>query len=213
MKTINTIDLWTEQHENQYECFNAALIDGFDNNKIPFDHYKIIKNCNCVITKNKKDINISNKHHAIVFYKDDKPVRLVVLNRNTDIENCLNLALNQYYKEGTLKELYEELNIKSSTIDLKEEPIYNSSNSTNEIDVGSCDRWKLLYNMLKGSYTEDDTTYGNYTSDKYEFLPNISIKYDLVTDTEHFIIEHSCAFINELKNRIVPIQNNSPLTK
>ena len=48
MKIINTIDLWTEQHDNHYECFNGAFVDGFENNKIAFDEYKIIKNCNCI---------------------------------------------------------------------------------------------------------------------------------------------------------------------
>lgn len=37
MKVIKTIDLWTEQYENHYECFNGAFIDGFENTKIPFD--------------------------------------------------------------------------------------------------------------------------------------------------------------------------------
>lgn len=26
METIKSIDLWTEQYENQYECFNGALL-------------------------------------------------------------------------------------------------------------------------------------------------------------------------------------------
>ena len=29
MKTIKSIDLWTEQYENHYECFNGAFVDGF----------------------------------------------------------------------------------------------------------------------------------------------------------------------------------------
>ena len=33
------------------------------------------------------------------------------------------------------------------------------------------------------------------------------------TDNEKFEIEHNCAFINELKTRIIPIQDNSHLTK
>ena len=65
----------------------------------------------------------------------------------------------------------------SYIVDLKETPIFNESDVSKEIDVGSCDRWNLLYNMLKGSYTEDNTHYGNYQSDKYEFIPNIEIKY------------------------------------
>lgn len=36
MKTIKTIDLWTEQHENHYECFKVSFEDEFENNKIPF---------------------------------------------------------------------------------------------------------------------------------------------------------------------------------
>ena len=34
METIKSIDLWTEQYENQYECFNGAFVDGFENGKI-----------------------------------------------------------------------------------------------------------------------------------------------------------------------------------
>lgn len=213
MKIIKTIDLWTEQYDNHYECFNGAFIDGFENNKIPFNKYKIVENCNCIITTNREDIKIRNKNNAIIFYKDDIPVRLMVINKNTDIYKCINTSLNQYFKDGTLKDSYEKLNIQSASIDMNEESVCKNIASIEEIDVGSCDRWKLLYNMLKGSYTEDDTSYGNYSSDKYEFLSNIYIKYELTTDTEKFEIEHKCAFINELKTRIVPIQDNSPLTK
>ena len=46
---IKTIDLETEQFKNHYECFNGAFVDGFENNNIPFDRYKIVKNCNCII--------------------------------------------------------------------------------------------------------------------------------------------------------------------
>lgn len=52
-------------------------------------------------------------------------------------------------------------NIKSSIVDMKENPICKVTDNTKvETDVGSCDRWKLLYNMLKGSYTESNTAYG-----------------------------------------------------
>lgn len=213
MNIIKTIDLWTEQYINHYECFNGAFVDGFDNNNIPFDEYKIIKNCNCIITVSVEGINISNKHNSIVFYKDNIPVRLMVINKETEIEKCIDIALNQYFGDKKLQVLYDGNNIKSSIIDMNEQPIYNNANFMKEIDVGSCDRWNLLYNMLKGSYTESDTSYGNHQNDNYEFIPNIFIKYILNTDTERFEIEHKCAFINTLKTRIIPIQENSPLTK
>lgn len=210
---IKTIDLWTEQYKNHYECFNGAFIDGFEKGRIPFNKYKILKNCNCIITTNREDINISNKHNAIVFYDSENPVRLMVINRDTEIENCINIALNQNFNDKTLRELYIKEKIESSLVDMKEIPIFNKVDNTREIDVGSCDRWKLLYNMLKGSYTEDNTPYGNYQSDKYEFVPNLVIKYNLKTDKEEFRIEHNCAFINEIKTRIIPIQENSKLTE
>lgn len=214
MKIIKTIDLWTEQYENHYECFNGAFVDGFENNKMPFDEYKIIKNCNCIITVSLNDIHISNKHNAIVFYKDKMPVRLMVINKNTNVDKCIEVALNQYFEDSILKDHYDKLNINFSMIDRNEEAIFKENDDiTKETDIGSCDRWKLLYNMLKGSYTESDTSYGNFSSDKYEFLPNLFIKYELVTDQEKFEIEHKCAFINTIKTRLIPIQENSDLTK
>ena len=214
MKTIKTIDLWTEQHENHYECFNGAFVDGFENTKTPFDEYKIIKNCNCIINVSQNDIHISNKHNAIVFYKDKIPVRLMVINKNTDVDKCIEVALNQYFEDSILKDYYDKLKIKFFEIDMQEESIFKENDDiTKETDIGSCDRWKLLYNMLKGSYTENDTSYGNFASDKYEFIPNLFIKYELVTDSEKFEIEHKSAFINTIKTRLIPIQENSPLTK
>lgn len=209
---INTIDLWTEQYENHYECFNGAFVDGFDNNNVPFDRYKIVKNCNCIIMVSNKNINISNKHNSIIFYKNNIPVRLMVINKDTEIEKCIDIALKQNFTNKTLKDIYEENGIISSIVDMNEKPIYNTTNKAKEIDVGSCDRWNLLYNMLKGSYTEDNTHYGNYQSDKYEFIPDLEIEYNLKTDGEIFLIKHKCAFINEIKTRIIPIQEDSKLT-
>ena len=108
--------------------------------------------------------------------KDIIPVRLVVINKNTDIDKCINIALEQHFENSILKDYYIKYNIKQTTIDMEEKPVFKSTDNTNiETDVGSCDRWKLLYNMLKGSYTESDTFYGNFESDRYEFIPNLSI--------------------------------------
>lgn len=45
-----------------------------------------------------------------------------------------------------------------------------------------------------------------------KIINSIDFKYELKTDTEIFEIEHNCAFINEIKTRIIPIQDNSRLT-
>ncbi len=214
MNVIKTIDLWTEQHDNHYECFNGAFVDGFEGEKIPFNEYKIIKNCNCIISFNNQDIHINNKHNAIVFYKDSIPIRLMVINKNTDVDKCISVALSQHLNDLILNDYYDKNNIKPKIIDMNEEPIFkDTDNIKSETDVGSCDRWNLLYWMLKGSYTESDTSYGNFQSDRYEFIPDIFIKYELTTDTEKFEIEHKCAFINTIKTRLITIQENSSLTK
>lgn len=212
MNVIQTIDLWTEARDNHYECFNGAFVDGFEDGQIAFDRYKVVKNCNCMINVSNDKINIKNKHHAIIFYKDDKPVRLMVANKNTDIDKCISIALNQFFEEGVLSDLYEKNNIKREDIDLREEPTYKENENREEIDVGSCDRWSLLYNMLKGYYTESGSEYGNFTNDKYYFLPNLTINYKLTVNNEQFEIVHKCAFMNVIETRIIPIQENSLLT-
>ena len=54
LNIIKTIDLWTEQIQNHQDVICGAFIDGFKNKNIPFDSYKVIKNCNCncIITTN-----------------------------------------------------------------------------------------------------------------------------------------------------------------
>lgn len=214
MKVIKTIDLWTEQKDNHYECFNGAFVDGFENRGggIPFDSFKIVKNCNCKISCDKEDIHISNKHNAIIFYKKAEPVRLVVANQKTDIDRCVDVALNQLFEGEPLSKLFKKKKIMMSCVDLKEKPVFNNASKSKEIDVGSCDRWNLLFNMLKGSYTESQTNYGNFGSSKYEFIPEISIEYNLKVEDESFCIKHSCAFVNDIKTRLIPIQDFSKLT-
>ena len=212
MNIIKTIDLWTESMDNHYECFNGAFVDGFDNDSIPFDTYKVVKNCNCIIDVQMSSVNIKNKHNAIIFYKNNEPVRLFVINKNTDVDKCISVALNQFYGDGILLDLYQKYNIQREDIDLGEEPIYKENEEIKEIDVGSCDRWSLLCNMLKGFYTESESEYGNFSNDKYYFIPNLNIKYSLTVNDEQFEIVHKCAFMNTIETRLIPIQEDSSLT-
>lgn len=212
MEELRTIDLWTEQKDNHEECFEGAFIDGFTENSIPFDSYKVIKNCNCEINCNDKDLNITNKHGAIVFYKEGKPVRLMVINEKTNTLECIEKALNQTYLDIPLRDIFKKLNIKGTVIDLGQEHLYNGADHSKEIDVGSCDREELLESMLEGSYTESDTGFGKENVDTdFHFSPNTVISYNLLTDDEWFFITHHCAFINGDKTRVIPLQNHSKL--
>ena len=205
MEKIQTIDLWTEQHANHYDCFNGAFLEGFENEKLPYDRYKLVKNCNCIISTN-KNVPIGNKHQAIVFYLKNKPVRLLVADRNTDLQKCVNNALNQQIGKFTIQEILKKNRIGFETIDLKENAKTNAFNGKTEIDVGSCDRLSLLKNMLSGSYTDVQSTYGHFDSTRYFFDNNVVVEYKLKTDSEDFDIQHECAFFNDLQTRAIIIQ-------
>lgn len=210
MNIIRTIDLWTEPSSNNIECFSGAFIDGFDNDSVPFEKYKIVKNCNCIITTNRDDLNIRNKHNAIIFYQNDEPVRLMVLNKETDINACIKESLGQSFNGSKLQDVYDRFSITATAVDLEEPAIDNGIEQ--EIDVGSCDRPSLLKCMLEGSYTQSDTDYGKGNEDNnYSFTSEVFIEYKLITDEECFKITHHCAFLNESKTRIIPLQDNSKL--
>ena len=84
----------------------GSFIDGFENDTIPFDSYKIVRNCNCFITCNRDEFNISNKHNAIVFCKNNAPIRLIVINKETNINHYINEALNQQLNNSKLRDVY-----------------------------------------------------------------------------------------------------------
>ena len=45
----------------------------------------------------------------LFFYKDKNPVRLMVINKNTDIDKCIKIALTQHFENETLQVLYDNL--------------------------------------------------------------------------------------------------------
>lgn len=211
-KKIFTTDVWTESYDNHYECLNGSFIDGIAGGFLPYDEYKVIKNCNCIVSMNCDGLSIGNKHNAIIFYKNGKVVRLAVLNKNTAVEAMIENALNQSVGNLKLKEFLQIKKVKSKIVDLGQTPIYNSHNGERELDVGSCDRLSLLQSMLVGDYTEDKTNFGNYDCNEYDFLPNVEIVYDMETDCELFLIPHKGAFLNKTKTRIIIIQEKSSLS-
>lgn len=209
MKKICKTDVWTEQYQNHHDICSGAFVDGIDGERLPYDKVKIVRNCNCLISSNSDKTVIGNKHNAIVFYKNGEVVRLAVLMKNTDVEKTLSIALNQNMQDIRLKDLLEKEKVEWESIDLKEKPIYNQFNGQNEMDTGSCDRLSLLSSLLKGDYTQDESSFGNYGCNEYDFFPDIEVCYNLKTDEEIFEIRHKGAFINKTKTKIVIIQEKS----
>ncbi|MDE6583693.1 MAG: hypothetical protein K2K31_03500, partial [Clostridia bacterium] len=169
-----------------------------------------VKHCNCIIENNAK-LKISNKHNAVVFFKNGVPVRLLVAENDTNIDMCVNNALAQQVGKEKLQSFVSSGKIICKVIDLCEK--INKNNFKHQIDVGSCDRKELLEQMLKGCYTEDNTNFGNFDNERYTFDTEIKIIYSLKVKELEFYIEHEGAFINETKTRIIPIQKCGKITE
>ena len=213
MNIIKTTDVWIEQHRNHFALANGCFSDGISSNKTFFDKYKIVKNCNCIITSTDPNLPIGNKHNAIVFYNKNKVVRLALFFKDTNLDLCIENALKQTCGGGKIEDVLKENNVLCETVDLGENPIFNHHNLSDaiEVDVGSCDRMSLLEQMLKGSYTEDESKDGNYDDINYVYDSNLEVDIKLKTDTENFQISHKGSFINATKTRIIILQKNSEI--
>lgn len=213
MNKIISTDIWTEQHRNHFELINGCFSDGFLANEVVFDKYKIVKNCNCIIKSTKNALPIGNKHNAIVFYKNNKVVRLALLCKDTNLDFCIKNALNQKINNIKLIDIFRKKNIINEAVDLGEEPIFNSYNlgGEPEVDVGSCDRMELLESMLKGNYTEEESQYGNYDNIDYIYDAQTCVTIKLKTNDEVFDISHKGLFINATKTRVIILQENSEI--
>lgn len=212
MRKINTLDVWTEPDENNMELFNGAFTDGWADGGQPFDSYKVVKHCNCEISSNAEDLVVGNKHNAIIFYLNGKPVRLAVAFEGTDIDACIEKALNQEVNGKKIRDLFTERGIKRTDIDLHETPIYNQYNNSGkrEINIGSCDRPRLLNQMVQGSWTEDsngqEESVGNF-----DLGNRIKVRYHLIVGDEEFDILHKGLFISKDKTQVIILQVGSRL--
>lgn len=148
-----------------------------------------------------------------MFYSKGKVVRLVVLEKDTDVLRCVHEALSQKIDNITLDELLSKQKIKEEIVDLREQTILTKSNNKEQMDVGSCDRLPLLKSMLEGSYTESETEYGNSDRSEFKYYADICVNYHLVIDKEIFDISHKGVLINRSKTRVIPIQTSGSITE
>ncbi len=214
---VRTIDLWTELEPNSISCFEGAFIDGFVDGERPYDSYKVIYNGNCIIKVDNKKYKVRNKHQAIVFYKGGVPVRLLVANKETNMDRCIGKALEQKVSnEYRIMKEWGPIDLswfqfKRTNVDLHQEPVENGVLINEEIGVLSCDRPKLLTAMLSGSYTEDEPCCTAAVQVNYAYNGIVSISYYLETDTEVFSIKHGYSFYS--MGSMISVQVDSVLGK
>ncbi len=208
MKSIKTCNLWTETTPNS-DCAKGAFIDGWQSG-VPYEKFKIILNCNCIIKSNTPMVQARNKHAAIVFY-GQSGLRLCVLEKGTDLRKAINDALKSKVDGTPLHEILKSHGVRKKVVDLAETPI--AGDIRNTTDIGSCDRPALLKSMLSGSWGEENIGIGIGEYKKYIFLPGFGLMYSLVTDTESFLIEHRGTFHAVDGSQTIPIQIHGSIKK
>lgn len=103
-----------------YECFNGAFIDGFENDRIPFDEYKVVKNCNCIITTNKKickNYNVSVTEYLTATYIYAMYLSIYERNSKEEIIISVPIDLRKYYQVNTLFNFFVCMNINSKIVE------------------------------------------------------------------------------------------------
>lgn len=199
-KVYKTIDLWTGRDYATLECITDAFLDGVTTYACPYRHYKVVRNCNCLINCNDARIITRHKHHAIVFYNQkDQPIRLVVINA-PKLDEYLNLVPQITVSEAPeicLSKIFEEFNVTHTDVNLYEAPIKDRKTKHKETDLWSVDRYKVLQQAISE----------NFISTPFFYTPNIKITYALITDTEHFLIKHAGGITN--RKRAIIFQKDS----
>ena len=222
-KPIQSIDLWVAVGTNDVRAVKGAFTDDMHIlGECAYDRYKIVKNCNFLAqTCNCHSIKVRlrPKQTAVVFYKQNVPVRLLAVDGHTPLQGLINMAMVDRVGRVSLQRIIDERGIKASEIDLKESAreFIPTSLYEDELDFFSCNRWSLFKAALTGNITDHDSDEENSDQTKPSqvldlvYYPNVQINYRLRTDTENFDLQHCGMFCNANLSYLVALQVNSPL--
>lgn len=170
--------------------------------KIPFDHYRICTNCNCLIEHN-SEVNINNHHLVIVFFRQDKPVRLYA-GFDEDVAIIPSIMPN-------LEKLYHQAEppLTISEFDFKQKPIINPSfrPDTPEDQIYPCADLQQLHSHLNHFSTQADfTTHELQLS--YSSVQHLICHLDLpgkVHPGYHFELAYKGGFFSSELQTILPL--------
>ena len=235
-RIVTKIDLRACPNQDMEKNFIKAFTDGFENDRPrPYDSFCVVHNCNCVITVDGDDrIKVPNKHLAIVFYKkeitgwsfdyrtpveNDRPVRLLLANDDTNIEKLIEVAthheLVDCYGDTIGGRISKKRIIRKPDKDLKQIPLEFGVKPIEETKVCSCSNTSFLASLINGyypanaNYIKRDELVKAYVT----FNKAINITYQLYTDSESFEVRHSGAFVDFSSGIVIPIQQGFPISE
>lgn len=206
-KIIKGIDFWLITTDNERERFleySKAFRAGFNADKInkaitsSYDYYCIYQNCNCELYCSHYKLPVC--HTAIVFYKEQRPIRLLVDLPLTNVQTCVDFALAQRVGPYSLLGIFQKSGVETRTIDLGEKPKISPSQEKLP-KISSCNRWDLFLQFID-NMKED----GN----PYVYSPKFTLTCKLTTRDEKFQIQHLGAFVNN-QNHCITMQKKSPI--
>lgn len=203
LKEVEQIDLWIAVGNQDVRAIVGAFTDDMHiPQECAYDRYKIVKNCNFLPKCHNCtpiEVRLRPKQTAVIFYKQDHPIRLLVTDSTTDLQSCINMAMVKRIDHASLQRIIEERGITYSEVDLGEprQEIAPVTVYENEIDFFSCNRWSLFQSAINGRITdqpnEEDCSISDTIPD-LQYHPDIRIKCVLRTDEEVFNLRHQGIF-------------------
>lgn len=210
---ITTIDLWLPVEDQRTETYDKAFRAGFDVTRAnhnyaitpSYDRIEIYYNCNVGVEFLQP--SLSYRHTAILFYREDCPIRLIVdslsLEKFTQYYNhamVQRLGINGRY---SLQEATKDVVI--DIINLKKPPLRcrSSKHHTNP-QIISCDRWDLFLQLID-NIKENDLAY------RFSSHANLTVYAEL--NNWIFKIPHRAMFYNDATQHYIALQSESPLAR
>ncbi len=210
LSKIRSIDLRITQGARDYACYQRAFCEDLIKGKIiPYDHYKIVRNCETVFT-NDFGILTPARRLAIVFYRQRIPIRLLVGSKDNNLDQAMKTVFETTVKGRTMRDwLKSELHLHPESVNLGQEGETNESEMAN---IASCHTWSSLQEAIM------DFTGNNPEISWLIKKGHFTLR--LKTDTEFFNIQHEVALYPKIDRRkkskepksVILIQTHSPLT-
>lgn len=179
-----------------------AFLDGStsDHATSAYDFFHVIDNCQAKSSTSINCLNFPEKHLAVIFYKDNQPVRLVLAAGNHNFHKIRHLLLN-HYKDDPSHIIYRRLQSIFTTAHLEsrnQEKYSFTINREPETRIFSTRLWPTQHQDASIYYSDLlENACQNFPKGKYILLPRILVSYKLEVDGFRFLIQHQGGYSND----------------
>lgn len=210
------IDLRIEDLQHQFASWQEAFTDGFaealDGGDVPYDDYKIVKGCKCRIELKNSPFEVHARNLAVVFYRGQQPVRVLLASILSDFNALVTSALSVAHDEQTLGAyLRNNLACRGQMVFL-DTPIPADAFSPGahyEPPVHPFGSAQQLFVHLKPKIRVQRPTGGfNMVDAKYRYRKDFQMRVNIETDCERFENYYAGALICRNEEALYPLLQN-----